>query len=103
MESVTVAPVIIRKYPVRFFSLEWHHLSIRAFQTTSNLNICSTVFVDANNKENIKAPHYWAHCEGIHRSDVTERSIMAPIIKFGVKLLIHSQTSTVQPLKFGNG
>ena len=24
-------------------------------------------------------------------------------IKFGIKLLIHSQTSTVAPLKFGNG
>ena len=26
-----------------------------------------------------------------------------PNIKFGMKLLIHSQTSTVQPLKFDNG
>ena len=28
---------------------------------------------------------------------------LKPIIKCGGKLLIHSQTSTVQPLKFGNG
>ena len=28
---------------------------------------------------------------------------LTPIIKCGVKLLIHSQTSTVQPLKFRNG
>ena len=27
----------------------------------------------------------------------------ASIIKCGMKLHIHSQTSTVQPLKFGNG
>ena len=29
--------------------------------------------------------------------------VITSIIKCGIKLLIHSQTSTVQPLKFGNG
>ena len=29
--------------------------------------------------------------------------VITSIIKYGMKLLTHSQTSTVQPLKFGNG
>ena len=38
------------------------------------------------------------------RNDLTQHGqIITSIIKCGMKLLIHPQTSTVQPLKFGNG
>ena len=42
-------------------------------------------------------------CSSAHTVWCTAGISSNTIIKCGVKLLIHSQTSTVEPLKFGNG
>ena len=52
-------PVTWKYVSIYILSLQWHHTSLMASQITGNWSVFAQ-FSQANNKGNIKCPHYWA-------------------------------------------